>query len=190
MNMAKLSKKPIAKKTNKKPGKKKAAKTKSSAKKAVVKSAARSKKPSKKKASKKKPSKKKPAKKKSAPKMSGMGVAKSYIDPFAGIGRAITVNFPVPGANNCPTPLVANGTLGPGCSVTDATISQEGQADIIGTPVPTTPGWSFTFDNVPCGVPLALIINGTDANGNPVQIVTSFTCICPSPGPTPTPLIA
>ena len=105
------------------------------------------------------------------------------------IARVITVAFPRPGANNCGDPLVAFGSLASGATVNDAHVAFDGGDDISGTVGSLTPpSWSFSFAGVPCGVPLALVVNGTDAQGNPVQIVTPFQCTCPPPGPGPGPI--
>jgi len=104
------------------------------------------------------------------------------------LARVITVAFPRPGANDCGDPLVAFGNLSPGATITGAHVAFDGGEDIPGTPGSTVPpSWSYSFPNVPCGVPLALVLDGTDAQGNPVQVVTSFQCTCPPPGPGPGP---
>ena len=106
----------------------------------------------------------------------------------------LVVGFPQPGANMCPNPFVASGTVNPNNCLLDARIVTPG-GTLIGMRQPGNPmlpnNWIFNFPAVPppnCA--LAFVVNANDGNGQTKQVVVPFSCgplLPPPPPPPPSP---
>jgi hypothetical protein len=95
-------------------------------------------------------------------------------------GRTIFVGFPTPSQVTCPSPFRALGTAA-GTTLMDPTariVTPNG--DLIGNleanaPPPFT--WSYLFNvPLPQGVPLALVVRGTNGMGQVEEVVVPFQC--------------
>jgi hypothetical protein len=95
-------------------------------------------------------------------------------------GRTIFVSFPPPAQVNCPIPFRALGTAAATTLMDPTARIVTPGGDLIGNleanpPPPFT--WSYVFNvPLPQGVPLALVVRGTNAMGQVEEVVVPFQC--------------
>ena len=95
-------------------------------------------------------------------------------------GRTIFVSFPTPAQVTCPTPFRALGTAAATTLMDPTARIVTPTGDLIGNleanpPPPFT--WSYVFNvPLPQGVPLALVVRGTNAMGQVEEVVVPFQC--------------
>jgi hypothetical protein len=91
----------------------------------------------------------------------------------------ITIDTPQGGPQNCATPLIASGSAADGVSVSTATLKNGTQTTTVNVAQDPFGNWTANFgNNVPCGVPLTITVNGTNSDGQPVSNHVDFSCNC------------